>query len=473
MRRGVIGQSGVQRLPAATDLDAFVARAVEAQPDPERSAPDCEALARAWRERGLRPGNLVLLCLPNAAELLHQFFGVVQAGGVPALLPPMLPAARLREIARRMSARAIAGLRLPLGDLGAERHVSAGRMQIAMLPSAGAPPTAPGEVVMLTSGTCGIASGCVFDVDALLVNGCRHADAIGQREDDIVLVSLPLYFSFALVAQALAALMRGSRLVIDGPPFNVVAYRSTLDDHQVTISSLTPVLVRAILRADASVLRVPRVLTVGGDVLDAAGVAELVRARQGRELYVTYGLTQAGPRVSTLAAHREPAARYSSVGVPLPGTTVSLVQADARGIRELHVASDTVMKRAIGYVEGRRSQRIGAGTVATGDAFEQDADGYLYFRGRLNDVISRHGEKINLAAVRRLALQLPDVVGVRTIVVDQESGGQDFDLELSVDPGTDGACDPRGLLRRLLQQTEMPREIRVQAASREGMLPHK
>ena len=32
------------------------------------------------------PGDLVLLCLPNEVELLNQFFGVLMAGGVPALL---------------------------------------------------------------------------------------------------------------------------------------------------------------------------------------------------------------------------------------------------------------------------------------------------------------------------------------------------------------------------------------------------
>jgi long-chain acyl-CoA synthetase len=108
----------VQRLPAGEILDAFVAETVEVLPDGERAALSCESLARGWRDRGLRPGDLVLLCLPNTAELLHQLFGVLTAGGVPALLPPMLPAARLREISLRMGARAVAAFRLPAGDLG-------------------------------------------------------------------------------------------------------------------------------------------------------------------------------------------------------------------------------------------------------------------------------------------------------------------------------------------------------------------
>jgi len=45
---------------------------------------------------------------------------------------------------------------------------------------------------------------------------------------------------------------------------------------------------------------------VGGDSLAPEHVADLLRARPGRELYLTYGLTQAGARVSTLSAHAEP-----------------------------------------------------------------------------------------------------------------------------------------------------------------------
>src|SRR5258708_7677399 len=101
------GSEHVPRFPAAERLDAFVAGTVEVLPDPERGVPACASLAQAWRRRGLRPGDLVLLCLPNGAELLHQFFGVLTAGGVPALLPPMVPAARLREISQSMGARAV------------------------------------------------------------------------------------------------------------------------------------------------------------------------------------------------------------------------------------------------------------------------------------------------------------------------------------------------------------------------------
>jgi long-chain acyl-CoA synthetase len=459
-------KSSLKKFLSPEVLDAFVRDTVETQPAGAASSlPSCESLGNDWLRIGIRPGDLVLLCLPNGKQLLNHFFGVLMAGGVPALLPPGLPAARLRDISAAMGARAIGAIRLPHGELRANQFVEISGLHIALLPCSAEPAAAAGQVVVLTSGTSGTASGCVFDVESLLLNGQRHAEAIGQREEDVVLVNLPLYFSFALVAQALASLVCGNRIVISGPPFNSTLHQKTLRDYGVTISSLTPVLVRSMLQSDANSLNQLRVLTVGGDALEPEMVARLLQIRDGGELYITYGLTQAGPRVSTLAAHAEPPRRYSSVGRPLSGTNVFLRSvAGARDLNQLYVTSETVMNRAIGRVEGRPDYEPVAGTIATGDAFQQDNEGYLYFAGRLSDYISRKGEKVSLAAVRRMVSQLPQVFSAKTIVVEHKEGGEDFDLELCLNDGIETPVDPREMLRGVLRKTELPRAIRVEAA---------
>jgi acyl-CoA synthetase (AMP-forming)/AMP-acid ligase II len=319
----------------------------------------------------------------------------------------------------------------------------------------------------MTSGTSGFSSGCVFDLETILLNGERHAESIGQRAEDAVLVSLPLYFSFGLVAQALSSLVVGNRLVISGPPFHVGMYREALEDYDVTISSLTPVLIRSLLAARASFPAKMRTLSVGGDALAPDMVGRLLETRPGGELYLTYGLTQAGPRVSTLAAHTEPHRLHSSVGRPIRGTNVFLQPtSDAGGLTELYVKSETVMKRSIGHVEGRPNHSLTAPqTVATGDLFEQDADGYLFFKGRLCDYINRKGEKISLSAVRRLASQLPHVISAKTLVTGRENGHEDFDLVLCLNTSGEALPDPRVALRRLLRQSEMPRNICIEVAS--------
>jgi len=451
-------------------LDSFLERTLDALPSGfPHSTPDCAGLGRAWTALGIRPGDLVLLCLPNSRELLHNFFGVMMAGGVPALLSPLMPAARLREIATAMGACAVGALRLTTGDLGAVSYQRIGHLHIALLKAPPEPAAAPGELVLMTSGTSGISSGCVFDFEAILLNGKRHADAIGQRADDTVLLNLPLYFSFALSSQALASLTRGNRLVVSGPPFHQAGYQEALKQFGVTVSSLTPVHIRSFFQSDPSALTGLRVLSVGGDQLELDLAARLVELRKGKDVYLTYGLTQAGPRVCTLAAHAAPASRFSSVGLPHEGTEVSLRPVeDGSGRKQLYVKSATVMKRTIGCVEGRQKDLVAPQTIATGDAFEIDEDGNLYFKGRLSDFISRKGEKISLATVRRLTSGIPHVVKAKTHVLKHPDGGEDFDLELCVDPAylaLNQDSELHSNLKHLLQRAEMPHAVRIEPAS--------
>ncbi len=463
---------------SADVVRGFLGRVREAAPESasQVATPGFEDIGRRWRELGVREGDLVLLCFPNGKTLLEHFFGALAAGAVPALLAPSAPSARLRDLADVMGARAMAAMRVPAGELGAERLERIGAAEVALFAKRPQPAANAGEVVLLTSGTSGFASGCVFDVEQLLLNGERHADAISQRADDTVLVNLPLCFSFALVAQSLGTLVRGGRLVIGGPPFHAPSYVQAIKDLGVSVSALTPVLVRSLLQLDEAAMtslnESPlRVLSVGGDAPAPQHVEELLRRRPGRELYLTYGLTQAGPRVSTLAAHNEPSRRYRAVGWPLPGTDVALRDTgDGSAMKQLFVSSATVTKRLIGMVEGRpRHDLVAPGTVATGDIFEQDEEGCLYFLGRMADYIVKNGEKICLAAVRRVATQMPQVIRAKTAVSKNGIGEEDFDLILHAQDEL-GVSEEEymRMLRGLLRRSEMPRTVPHSAACRES-----
>jgi long-chain acyl-CoA synthetase len=453
----------LNQMLSPSSIKDFLDRVHEVDPEPSAGGENASftAIAEQWLALGIRPGDVILFCMPNGKAMLEHFFGALLAGGVPALVGPNTPSVRLRELARATDAFAIISVRPLPADVFASPAATIGGARAYRTGSDSIPPAAaPGEVVLLTSGTSGFASGCLHDFSSLLLNAERHAQSIGQRDSDTVLVNLPLYFSFALVAQALASFVRGNRLVIGGPPFHQPTYLKSLTQFGVTISSLTPILVRQLIQAQAHLPGELRVLSIGGDTLPTHQVEELLRLRPGGELYLTYGLTQAGPRVSTLAAHAEPSSRFGSVGLPLQGTKVHFEEvAGAPGMKQMFVTSATVMKRRIGLIDGEpASFRPVHGTVATGDVFEQDDAGYLFFQGRLSDYIVRHGEKVCLAAVRRVALRFPNVVRARTLV-SKHDYGEDFDLVLDTANGSEG--DYAGLLRTWLRRSEMPRTIRV------------
>ncbi|WP_162795003.1 class I adenylate-forming enzyme family protein [Nonomuraea lactucae] len=456
------GQAG--GIPGVDHVEGFLANTVEADRT-ERAAPLSEAVNRL-AELGLVPGSPVLIAMPNGKALLTLFFAVLHAGGVPVPLAPASGAARVTEIARRLGAAALIAPRIAPERYGGRRAHTTGDAEVLFFPWPERRRHSAGEVILMTSGTSGLASGCLHGIGALLANARRHADAIGQRQDDTVLVNLPLHYSYALVAQAMAALVKGSRLVVSGPPFTAGAYHRVLRGHDVGISSLTPTLAAGLAESGFEPPKALRVLTVGGATLHPRHVTGLLSP--GRRLYLTYGLTEAGPRVATLAAHEEPPHRYASVGLPLPGVRTRLRPPGfGDGSGELLVESETVLRRRV--PEGGPDPLVAPGTVATGDVFEIDRDGYHYFRGRLADSVVVNGEKVWLPSIREIASSIPGVRRSATRVHRAANGECHYDLDVYVrDPGPRRVAEIERALARLLLRGERPRHITLHPASEDG-----
>jgi acyl-CoA synthetase (AMP-forming)/AMP-acid ligase II len=447
----------------------FLERVVDSNANPgECRASAVEAIRSRWRQIGLDPGSLVILALPSTADALDHFFGAFLASLVPTLVSPATPTLRLCEMAKALGARAIVTRRLDVSQVATRRIEPLETATVFIVKTESPSLTRAGEIVLQTSGTSGMASACVFDLETSLLNASLHLRSIDQRPEDVVLVSLPLHFSFALVAQALAALNCGGSIAIGTQPFHVSSFIDTIRRHGVTMTSLTPIQARLLLAQSEAWPADLRVLTVGGDTALPHEVEALLRLKGSRELYLTYGLTQAGPRVSTLVAHAASAAQLASVGRPLPGVTVSLrpTNSDQR-LGELLVASPTAMKRRIGQIDNPDPGN--AQVIATGDIFRMDDEGYLYFEERLSDFIVINGNKIHLASIRRVASACPGVLAVKTKAVGapyphskQQTG---YDLFLTVSGDSELArASVQSRFRRWLRPSELPRHIHISQA---------
>jgi long-chain acyl-CoA synthetase len=451
------------------EAEAFLARVTDLAGPPGPATALRSALG-SLESLKTPPGGIVILALANGLELLTQYFAVLLAGAVPLAVAPATPAARISALAEHLGAYALIAARVDPARYGADRAHPTGRSQAVLLPGHKAGAYLPGDVLMLTSGTSGMFSACHHDLDALLLNARGHAQAVALGADDVVLVSLPLYYSYAMVAQALAAFVTGARLVVSGPPFAPAAYEAAVTAHRVTSSSITPTIARQLLARGVSLPPGLRMLTVGGDWMAPEHTASLLDLRPDGELYLTYGLTEAGPRVATLAAHAEPARRHASVGLPLPGVRAGLRDTAPDGTGELVVHSPSVMRAKVGIVHPGASRALLApGTLATGDLFAIDDDGYLLFRGRLADFVLVGGDKVSLFSLRQAAFTVPGVVGCTPEVVTDDDGATRIDLTVRVAEPYDG--DERTIRRALsavLLPAERPRRIVVETAQAAG-----
>jgi acyl-CoA synthetase (AMP-forming)/AMP-acid ligase II len=111
--------------------------------------------------------------------------------------------------------------------------------------------------------------------------------------------------------------------------------------------------------------------------------------------------------------HRDPS-RVGSVGRPLPGVEVRLVDPDTGA---------DVEPGAIGELWVNTSQNVSEGWLHTGDLARQDSDGYIYPSGRLTDTINRGGEKFGPIEVEEALRAHPAVSDVAVAgIADAEMG---------------------------------------------------
>ncbi|GAA2793091.1 class I adenylate-forming enzyme family protein [Saccharopolyspora taberi] len=433
-------------LTAARVAD-LAARTTDETPKP--AAPDLDTTLEDIHRLGLLPGTLVIVALPNTATTIHILLALLLTGAVPMPTSPATPANRINALARRLGAGALISTR----PTHHTHQVATAKAALLNTPQT---PYSPGEFVILTSGTSGLFSACVHHLGSLLRNATKHAQAVGLRPDDTILINLPLYYSYAVVAQVLAAYVTGARIVVSGPPFSPQTYHSALHRHDITSSSITPTIARALLEHGNAPPTRLRMLTIGGDHLAATDVGNLL-ALHRNELYLTYGLTEAGPRVSTLAAHAEPAHRHTSAGLPLPGVEVQLRDPQPEtGAGELLIRTDTALIRR---TDGT-PPLLPTGQIATGDLFRLDDDGYLHFHGRRSELVVLRGEKISLFTIRQAAHSIPGVLRCTPHLTTADDGSTQLDLELHIDD-ISRADQIRTDLNRFLLPKERPRRITI------------
>lgn len=130
-----------------------------------------------------------------------------------------------------------------------------------------------------------------------------------------------------------------------------------------------------------------QVFVAGGAAADPHVIDEFTA--MGLPVIQGYGMTECSPIV---ALNPMDASKTGSVGLPLPGSKVRVINQDEDGIGEVIVKSDSVM---MGYYENEEAnaETLQNGWLHTGDLGYFDRDGYLYLTGRSKTVIVTKGGK--------------------------------------------------------------------------------
>lgn len=359
-------------------------------------------------------GTACVLPMRTGLSAVASFLGALHHGLFPILVKPSTPTTLLRETLIRAGGGVLV-VRPSVAELLVQWAYVAlgdGHEGLRVLRAPGVAGTLPlhevGTLGILSSGSTGQPKIIVHALASLLLNAMLHASAIDVQAHDTVALSLPLNFSYGLVAGLLATILVGADgLLVDPQRVNL---RRACAELSPTIGMSTPTNVLAGFGVE--VLARLRRLTIGGDVLHAGLARQLVELVPHGRVFATYGLTEAGPRVASQALNaaqiREDDA--VSLGLPLDGVAIELHAEDGNpDLGELVVDTPTVMRGYLGDETGTRAvlDRPG-GTLRTGDMFRR-REGRLFFAGRRKRIIIRGGENIYPALVENTILRLAKV----------------------------------------------------------------
>lgn len=181
--------------------------------------------------------------------------------------------------------------------------------------------------------------------------------------------------------------------------FDATRLMAEMDRAQVTTFCAPPTVWRMLIQADLSRLATPpREVVAAGEPLNPE-VIEQVRRLWGRTIRDGFGQTETAVQVSNSPGQ---VLKTGSMGRPSPGYRVELLDpvTGAPGAAEGEIALD-LSARPVGLMTGyhgdpdRTAEAMAGGYYRTGDIGSRDADGYLTYVGRADDVFKASDYKIS------------------------------------------------------------------------------
>jgi long-chain acyl-CoA synthetase len=404
-----------------------------------------EAVAGSLAAAGVRRGDRVAVVMPNGADAAIAIYAAMRAGAAFVPLPHGAKPERLRRLTAHCGARVVL-------------------TGLAGLPRGAAPPALPEEddlaSVIYTSGSTGEPKGATFAHRNMTFVAGSIVSYLGLGRDDRILCPLPLAHTYGLY-HLIMAVRVGATLVLD--PGAALAGRivGALERERITFLPGVPTTWELLTSRAGAARELPhlRTLTNAGAALGPDQVAAVRATFPGARLFCMYGQTEC-KRVCYLPPE-ELDARPGSVGVAIPGT-----EAWVADDGELMVRGEHVM---LGYWDDPAAtarklivEPDGGRVLRTGDLFRQDADGYLYFVARKDDIIKSRGEKVAPLEVEHVLLRAPGVAEAAVV------GAPDRLLGEAVVAHVAGAdLDAIALRRHCATQLEahlVPKEFRLHAA---------
>ncbi len=445
--------------------------------------------AHALLGLGLRPGDRVMIVLPNVPQLIVAYYATLKMGGVVVLPNPDADAPAIIEQARETDARVLVTLRefaglaravlehaplsLVFADLReavsatvhkqllarweaaglgerdkADRSYGGHLMRKLMMDAARVPPAIAVSstdlaAILFTSGTTDRPRGVRLSHANLVANALqtRHWIPELQYGREVFLSVIPLTHSYGMTSAMNVPIALGATIVLL-PVFELQQVLQHIRQYKPTIFPGVPSVYTAINQApnarDYGLSSIKACIS-GAAPLPVEVQEAFEKLTRGR-LVEGYGLTEASP--VTHANPLDGLRKVGSIGVPIPNTDARIVDlvtgqdVPAGYIGELVVKGPQVMQ---GYWEqdSESESVLRDGWLYTGDVAVMDSDGYFQIISRKRDTILAGQFSVYPRDVEEVLYENSKVMEVAVVGVPSGESGQRVKAFVVPRPGSE------------------------------------
>lgn len=412
---------------------------------------------------GVQPGDKVALSCPNLPYFPIVYYGILKTGAVVVPLNVLLKG---REIAYHLqdsdakSYFCFEGTAdLPMGQFGYEGFQEAENCEHFLLITANPAAPSPIEgtktlgmlmgnqpptfdtvqtdsddtaVILYTSGTTGRPKGAELTHANMVLNARLSDSMYNSDQQDVHLITLPLFHSFGQTVQMNSGFYNGAALSLL-PRFDAEAAIKIMERDHVTIFAGVPTMYWAILHcpnADkydlGQIGRNLRLAASGGSAMPIE-VMKAFNNKFGVKILEGYGLSETSP-VSTFHS-LDGEIKPGSVGPAVWGVQVRVVDPNDNDVPqgelgEIVIKGHNIMK---GYYKRPEAtaETMRSGWFHSGDIGRMDEDGYVYITDRVKDMVIRGGLNVYPREVEEVMMTHPAVSLAAVLGVPHEALGEE------------------------------------------------
>lgn len=494
-------------LPACTHIHHFLENSALCLPDKVALIHDetratyarinnaANCLAKWLINNNVLPGNRVVFLLENSLEYVVSYYGILKSGAVAVPLSTdikpdalnyflseiepevIISAKRFERLFKAADSIILQKSKILIKNYSAILQSSilyVSDFDEVILPELTDNPESKTSenalaTIIYTSGSTGKPKGVMLSHKNIVFNTASICRYLQLTEKEIQMVVLPFFYVMgkSLLNTHFAV---GGTVVLNNKFAFPAAVINQMIEEKITGFSGVPstyayLLHRSPLSKKRNELQSLRYCSQAGGHMALAVKKALRKALPDKtDIYIMYGATEVGARLTYLEPNRF-AEKIDSIGKPIPGTTVRLL--DKKGLDvakgqkgEIIAGGDNIMQ---GYWKDDAATKtvLADNGYHTGDMAYQDHEGFLYIIGRKDSLIKVGGHKINPQEIEDIMLATGLFVEVAVVGLADNLLGNKL---VAVTVPENGNCTEKRVFEacaKKLPKYKMPAEIKM------------